>query len=329
MIAFLVAAALTPVVIHIVRKAKARQTILHYVDNHLSKQGTPTMGGIAFLIAIIAACLIMGRSNKLSLYTAIAVTLAYGIIGFLDDFIKIFFKRNLGLKAYQKIITQTIVSLIVAFFVYRNNYFLGSTILIPFTKIEFDLKFWIVPFVIFIFLAMTNSVNLTDGLDGLAGGVGMVYMLAIAVIQAIMVSYFNAEGYGAQILNEYTNMALFSAATAGGVFGYLIFNSYPAKIFMGDTGSLALGAAIACSTVFTRLELLAPILGIMFVLSAVSVIMQVAYFKLTKGKRIFLMSPLHHHFERKGYHEAKISFIYITVTTIAGFLCIALYLAFI
>ena len=324
-IAFLASALLTPLVIKVVSKYKARQTILHYVDNHLNKQGTPTMGGIAFIIAVIIAML-FSKSYGTALLS-VAVMVAYGIVGGLDDFIKIRFKRNLGLKAYQKIIAQTLIALIIAVYIYRNHE-IGSSILIPFTSIEINLGFFIIPFVIFIFLAVTNSVNLTDGLDGLASSVTLLFMFFICVIQLIYINHLNNEGISQQIIDENIGQVIFGFAVMGGVLGYLIFNSYPAKIFMGDTGSLALGGAVACVTVFLRIELLMPIIGIMFVLSSLSVIIQVAYFKITGGKRVFLMAPLHHHFERKGIHESKITVIYMIATSVIATLCTILYLIF-
>ena len=324
-IAFLVSALVTPLVIKIVNKLKARQTILHYVDNHLNKQGTPTMGGIAFILAVIIAMLFSKIYGAALM--SVAVMVAYGIVGGLDDFIKIRFKRNLGLKAYQKLIAQTLIALIIAVYIYRRES-ISSTILIPFTSIEINLGIFIIPFVIFMFLAVTNSVNLTDGLDGLAGSVTLLYMFFICIIQIIYINHLKEEGVSQQIINEHIGQVLFGASVLGGVLGYLIFNSFPAKIFMGDTGALALGGAVACVTVFTRTELLMPIIGIMFVLSSLSVIIQVGYFKITGGKRIFLMAPLHHHFERKGIHESKITVIYMIVTAVIGIFCTILYLVF-
>ncbi|HEY8389393.1 MAG TPA: phospho-N-acetylmuramoyl-pentapeptide-transferase, partial [Clostridia bacterium] len=302
-VAFLISALLTPFVIKVVNKFKARQTILHYVDNHLNKQGTPTMGGIAFILAVVVAML-FSRLHGAALMS-VAVMVAYGVVGGLDDFIKIKFKRNLGLKAYQKIIAQTLIALIISIYIYRNPS-IGTNIFIPFTSYEINLGVFIIPFVIFIFLAITNSVNLTDGLDGLAGSVTMLYMFFICVIQLLYINHLTEEGINQQVINEYIDQVVFGAAVLGGVLGYLIFNSYPAKIFMGDTGSLALGGAVACVTVFSKTELLMPIIGVMFVLSSLSVIIQVVYFKITGGKRVFLMAPIHHHFERKGIHESKI-----------------------
>ena len=324
-ISFLVSALLTPFVIKVVGKLKARQTILHYVDNHLNKQGTPTMGGIGFILAVIIAMLFFDFLG--SSLMSVAVMAAYGVVGGLDDFIKIKYKQNKGLKAYQKIIAQTFIAIIIAIDTFRNKN-IGSYILIPFTSIEINLGIFIIPFIIFMFLAVTNSVNLTDGLDGLAGGVTLVFMLFFGLIQLIYVNYLYNEGYNDQIINEYIGQIIFGGAVMGGVLGYLIFNSYPAKIFMGDTGSLALGGAVACVTVFTRLELLMPIIGVMFVLSSLSVIIQVLYFKATGGKRVFLMAPLHHHFERKGIHESKITVIYIMATAVMGILSVILYLLF-
>ena len=308
LLSFVISVVLAPFVIKATKKLKFGQNILSYVESHMGKQGTPTMGGIIFIFSSIFATLFLIKGSFSICLMAMAVFLAFGVLGFLDDFIKIKCKRNLGLRAYQKVIGQLSISIIVAIFVY-NNAFVGSKIYLPFSNFEFDLGVWIIPFVIFIFIATTNSVNLTDGLDGLAGSTTLIYLLGIAAITLIGIQDLDSVA-----MIEQKNLLIFAFAIVGGLIGFLIFNSHPASIFMGDTGSLALGSVVATVSTFTRQELLIPIMGIMFVVSTLSVIIQVLYYKKTK-KRVFLMAPFHHHLEKKGMYESKIVAIYIIITT--------------
>ena len=308
LLSFVISVVLAPFVIKATKKLKFGQNILSYVESHMGKQGTPTMGGIIFIFSSIFATLFLIKGSFSICMLAMAVFLAFGMLGFLDDFIKIKCKRNLGLRAYQKVIGQLSISIIVAIFVY-NNAFVGSKIYLPFSNFDFDLGVWIIPFVIFIFIATTNSVNLTDGLDGLAGSTTLIYLLGIAAITLIGIQDLDSVA-----MIEQKNLLIFAFAIVGGLIGFLIFNSHPASIFMGDTGSLALGSVVATVSTFTRQELLIPIMGIMFVVSTLSVIIQVLYYKKTK-KRVFLMSPFHHHLEKKGMYESKIVTIYIIITT--------------
>ncbi len=305
-----------PLVIRLSKKLKLRQTILGYVDNHMSKNGTPTMGGIGFMLALtVSSVAFMTREHSLMLITLL-VTLGYGIIGFLDDFMKVFFKRNKGLSPWQKIVFQILMAVVVSFFAYQNV-FVGDSVYIPFTFSELKFGWFAVPFYILIFLAFTNSVNLTDGLDGLAGKVSCTYIAFFALFVGIAVYM---AGGDAGFAEEYTNLLIYCGAFVGALLGFLCFNGFPAKIFMGDTGALALGGGLASLAIVTKMELLAPILGIMYVVTSLSVIIQVIYFKATHGKRIFLMAPLHHHFERKGVHENRISTAYMAVTFAVGVL---------
>ncbi|MGN1208089.1 MAG: phospho-N-acetylmuramoyl-pentapeptide-transferase [Christensenellales bacterium] len=227
---------------------------------------------------------------------------------------------------YQKIIFQVAISLIISLFAYSSE-FVGSFIYVPFFNIEIDLGILFIPFTVIVFLAVTNSVNLTDGLDGLAGGVSLSYIASFALIFYTIFASLKNFGINPLLLEEYHNLFFVMASAIGALLAYLLFNSFPAKIFMGDTGSLALGGLIACLNIFTKQTLLIPILGIMFVVSSVSVILQVAKFKLTK-KRMFLMAPFHHHLEKKGMHETKIVAIYIIVTIMVGVICEVLQLIF-
>lgn len=319
--AFIVSALISPLVIFLCKKMKAKQTILHYVEEHKSKQGTPTMGGIIFIVTFLVVSLCFVQQDFLLSILTLAVTLAYAVLGFLDDFLKVHFKQNLGLRAYQKIIGQLGIALIIAFFVYRSN-IIGTQIFVPFTKQTIDLGWGIIPFIVFIYLAVVNSVNLIDGLDGLAGGVSFVYIVCFACIMLIYQTEFFGQG-----LVEHQNLQLLCFVMSGALLAYFIQNCFPASIFMGDTGSLALGGFITTLAVFSRLELYIPILGLAYVITALSDIIQVAYYKRTK-KRIFLMAPLHHHFQKKGVNENKIVTIYIITTMIICLLTITLILYF-
>ena len=308
LVAFLFSCLIAPFIISMCKKFKASQSILHYVDKHKAKEGTPTMGGIIFLLSLlIGLCFLLPESRFTSLFLII-VTFGYALLGFLDDFIKVHYHHNEGLKPYQKIIGQFGLALIVALYIY----FSGRTSL-NFFGLTFDIGCFIIPLVILVLLATTNSVNLTDGLDGLAGSVSFVYLLIFGIILTL----FDAT--------EMSNLAIITFSLCGGLLGFLCFNVYPAKIFMGDTGSLALGGFIGTVAVLSSLELILPIMGIMFVLSAVSDILQVAYYKKTH-KRIFLMAPLHHHFEQKGVHENRIVFAYSMITLVMSLISLCIYL---
>ncbi len=281
---------------------------------HLSKTGTPTMGGIIMLIALSAATIIFARGSFEYVWLSLGVTLGYGLIGLLDDLIIIVKKRSLGLKAYQKIVGQLGIALIVAFFAY-NDPAIGSKIIVPFTGgLEWDLGGWYVPFTVFAIVAMVNSVNLTDGLDGLASGVTMINTAAYTVILFGMYQLYVSTGQDLAAA-RISNMMVFSAALTGACLGFLRFNTYPAKVFMGDTGSLALGAAVTVIAIVSRLQLLLLITGLLFVLTSVSVILQVGSYKLRK-KRVFKMAPIHHHFELKGIPETKIVAFYMMITVL-------------
>ena len=284
-------------ILKLCKKFHLSQTILHYVDKHAGKSGTPTMGGWIF---IIASCLASAIFLRGEVYTPILILLSmfgYGILGFLDDFIKIKYHKNEGLKPYQKIIGQVALALILAIFAYFN---VGSEI--DLFGLKLDLGIFIIPFIVFFYVAVTNAVNLTDGLDGLATGVSGSYLLFFGIILALL---------------GFQNYTIISFALLGSLVGFFLFNCFPAKIFMGDTGSLALGGAIASLAVFSGLELIMPIIGILFVLTVISDILQVGYYKKTH-KRIFKMAPLHHHFEQSGVHENRIVAVYIVITIVCG-----------
>lgn len=309
---------MTPLVISIAKKMKLRQTVLEYVDNHALKSGTPTMGGTSFVISAAASALIFMNGDKSLALICLAVTVGYGIVGFLDDFIKVWYKQNKGLSPWQKIIFQLIIAVCVSLFAYYSPY-VGDKQFLPVSYKPFNLGIFAVPYYAVIFLAGSNSVNLIDGLDGLAANVTKNYLLAFAALMLVAV---NVAGVTFASDGENTNILIFCCALAGALAGFNCFNCYPAKIFMGDTGSLALGGAVAGLSIVTGMTLVLPLLGIMYVITSLSVIIQVIHFKRTH-KRVFLMSPVHHHFERKGVHENRIVAVYSAVTLIVGCLLIA------
>ncbi len=314
LIGFLASVILAPFIIKAVLKVKGTQPILGYVEAHMNKSGTPTMGGLIFLFGSIVCFLSFINSNLKLAAICIACLLGYGVLGFLDDFIKVKFKHNEGLKPYQKIIGQVGISVLVSVFIYLSP-LVGSEIILPFSDVIINIGAGIIPFAIFIFLAVTNAVNLTDGLDGLAGSVSFVFFVGFMFILNSYILNLESMGENPLLISELKSVLTLTGGVAGAVLAFLCFNSHPAKVFMGDTGSLALGGFIAAICCLTKMYLFIPLLGFMFVLSTVSVIMQVLYYKATK-KRIFLMAPLHHHFEKKGCYETKIVAIYIIITII-------------
>ena len=292
--------------IPILKRLHAGQNILSYVKEHHTKNGTPTMGGVAFISAafLTTFCFYFQKSSAFIVTSVIG--LSYMIVGFLDDLLKKRHNQNLGLTALQKIIFQIFVAGFAAWYAFKN----GLTVLnVPFFGVEFDVGWWIVPFAVFVFLATVNCVNLTDGLDGLASGVCLPFFLFFGALITV------------QKGDVGLSMIAFSLAAA--LLAYLIFNASPANVFMGDTGSLALGGIAAAVGVFSGNVLYIAIVGLCFVISGVSVILQVIYFKLTNGKRIFKMAPIHHHFQQMGYSESKISYAYFALTVVLSVMCFA------
>lgn len=296
LLSFLLCAALIP----LLKKLGAGQNILHYVKEHKSKGGTPTMGGLAFILAASAVALVANGGVDKPFLVALAVGLGYLAVGFLDDFLKKVRRDNLGLRPYQKIIFQFAVAVMATLYCCLE----GLTVLrIPYTDISFDIGWGMLPLGIFIFIATVNSVNLTDGLDGLAGSVSAVFFAVIGALVLMQGQFFP--------------LSKLCFCLTGALLAYLVFNVNRASVFMGDTGSLSLGGFAACAALFSGNALVIPIAGIMFVLSSISVIIQVIYYKKT-GKRVFLMSPIHHHFQEKGHSEGKIAYVYSVVTAILG-----------
>lgn len=298
-VSFLITLILGPIIIPMLKKLKVGQSIREEgPKSHYKKSGTPTIGGLIMVIALLITVLSSGVMNR-DMIILILSTIGFGLIGFIDDFIKVVLKRSLGLKAYQKLIGQVILAIILAVYQSRIS-ILGTKLIVPFLDTHIDMGIMYVPFIVFVTVATVNSANLTDGLDGLASGVTLI-ILAFFSLVALKVGM--------------TSITIFSATLAGACLGFLKYNSYPAKVFMGDTGSMALGGAVSAIAVLLNLPLIIPIVCGVYFAEALSVIIQVTSFKLT-GKRVFLMSPLHHHFEQKGWKETKVVLVFWTVTLI-------------
>ena len=308
-IAAFVVLILGPIFIPLLHKLKFGQSIrTEGPKSHQIKSGTPTMGGIFLIAGIVIATLIRAELTA-EIFIAIFIVVGHFILGFLDDYIKVVKKRNLGLKARQKLLGQIIIAA-VTIYIATTELGIETTIWLPIFENIVDLGALYYGLVLLVIVGASNAVNLTDGLDGLASG-----CMAIA-----------ASCYGVIcLLTLHYNLAIFCAATVGACIGFLRFNFHPAKIFMGDTGSLALGGAFAAMGILTHTELLLIFVGIIFVCEALSVILQVISYQTT-GKRIFRMSPLHHHFELGGWKEVKVVMVFWAVTLIGGIIGIILLL---
>jgi len=295
-----------PIAIPLLRKLKFGQNIREEgPESHLKKAGTPTMGGIIFILSSLIVMLILGNKFNDKAMIALYSLIAFGFIGFLDDLLKILKKQSEGLKPGQKMILLLIFSIALAIYGYYN---LNTNLLIPFTSFEIQLGILYIPFVVIIYSATTNAVNLTDGLDGLATSVSILVLTFFTIVCFMM---------------KETSLAVFCVVLIGGLIGFLKYNAYPAKIFMGDTGSLAIGGAIATVAIILEQPLLIIIVGGVYVFETLSVIIQVTSFKLT-GKRVFKMAPVHHHFEKCGWSEIKIVTVFSLITAV---LCLIGFLA--
>jgi len=317
--AFVLSVLAMNVVLPMLRKLKAGQSIREEGPKaHQVKAGTPTMGGIAFIAAFTVSSIVSVFVLKDQYFYAadcimiLCVTLACALIGFSDDYIKVMKKRNLGLTEIQKLALQIVIAVIIAIYTGRYSE-MGTMVYIPFWKHYVDFGWVYYPFVVFVVVAMTNAVNLTDGLDGLAGSVTAIVCLALSIGLVFI-------GNGTALTGSISSASLF-----GALIGFLLFNKYPAKVFMGDTGSLALGGALTAIAVSGGMQFILPIAGIIYVLEALSVIIQVFVFKTQNGRRFFRMAPLHHHFELGGMHETKVVFMFCLVTALMG--CIVLFFA--
>ncbi|ALX50504.1 phospho-N-acetylmuramoyl-pentapeptide-transferase [Lentibacillus amyloliquefaciens] len=294
-IAFLITVLLSPIFIPFLRRLKFGQSIREEgPKSHIKKTGTPTMGGIMIVISVIITTIIMSGkyssgSMGYEMWLLIFVMAGYGILGFLDDFIKVAMKRNLGLTSKQKMIGQLGIALVFYLILHVNDY--ATYIQIPGTSIQWELGWGYALLTIVMLVGASNAVNLTDGLDGLLAGTAAIAFGAFGVL----------AWYGF----PQSEVTIFSLAAVGALLGFLVFNAHPAKVFMGDTGSLALGGALGAIAILTKMEIILIIVGGVFVIETLSVIIQVISYK-TRGKRVFKMSPLHHHYELLGWSEWRV-----------------------
>lgn len=312
LLSFLVSLGLGHIAIPLLHRLKFGQPIREDgPKTHLKKSGTPTMGGIFMALAMIVVALIFIGECGSYLWAAVLGSIAFSIIGLIDDMKKVLEHNSKGLRAWQKIVLQLFFGMLVAIYAYCNPQ-IGSELYIPFWGQTLDLGICYIPFCVIFMIALTNSVNLTDGLDGLAGSVTVVDAAAFALI------FLAAE---ASVLQK--DAMIFAGILVGAVMGFLRYNTYPARVMMGDVGSFLLGGALSMLAIFSKLQLMVPIMGVMFMLSSISCILQVGSYKLRK-KRIFKMAPLHHHFELLGVHETKIVSVYTLITVAACLLAMLL-----
>ena len=304
-ISFIVASILGPIIIPLLHKLKFGQNIRQEgPKSHLKKAGTPTIGGLIFIFATIITMFIMVGNSTDEAMIALYSFVGFGFVGFLDDLLKIIKKKNEGLTSGQKMILLLIVSGFLTWYAYK---YIGTSINIPFLNGQINFGLFYIPFVMFYFAGVTNAVNLTDGLDGLATSVTVLVTTFLGIIS------YNLG---------HISLAIFCVALAGALLAFLRFNAFPARVFMGDTGSLALGGAVAMVALILKMPLILVLIGIIYVIETLSVILQVASFKLT-GKRIFKMAPIHHHFEQLGWSETKIVSVFSIITVVFCFIAFA------
>ena len=307
MIGFLLSTAFGLILIPILKKIKAGQRTNVYVEAHQRKSGTPTMGGLIFIIPTIITVIILIATNKLNfsvnLLIVMFVFISYSLIGFLDDYLSIKQNRNKGLTQIQKLFLQFIVALIF-YILYRKYTNATSVLEITLLHIKWNLDWFYGVFILLLLVGSSNAVNLTDGLDGLAGGLSAIAFLAFGLI-----------AWGSYWIEGYQDMGIFCFILVGSIMGFLVYNTNPAKVFMGDTGSLTLGATLATIAILTNHEFSLAVIGGIFVIETLSVIIQITSVVLFK-KKVFLMTPIHHHFERLGWRESDI----VKLFWIAGFI---------
>lgn len=287
-LSFIISVAVCPLFIKLIRRLQLGQQIREDgPQRHLSKAGTPTMGGVVFLFSSLVTLLLVAPRSSL-LIMAVFVTLSNAVIGWLDDYAKVSRSRSLGLRARDKLLGQAVIAAVLTVALFKLGF--STEVNIPFTGAGIDLGMLYPVLVLLIISSATNGVNLTDGIDGLATGTAIIALLGFFYVA---------------LTRGLPEIALFCGTLVGGCFGFLVYNIHPARIFMGDAGSLALGGALAAAAILTKTELYLIIIGGVFVIETLSVILQVASFQLT-GKRIILMAPLHHHFELKGWSEWQV-----------------------
>ncbi len=308
-ISFCIGMIMGPLLIPALHRLKFGQSIRDDgPKTHLKKQGTPTMGGVIFFFTITLGGIFLAKES-LTFWFLLASALGFGLIGFVDDYIKIVKHRSLGLTPGQKIAAQLVLSAGLAYMAVEKLH-ISTQIIIPATAVVFNLGWLYIPFVVFILIGTTNAVNLTDGLDGLASGVTLIVATGFGLI-----------GY----VSNFYSATLFAAVIVGSCLSFLFFNMHPAKIFMGDTGSFVLGGAVAALAIVTKTELFLPILGAVYVAEVLSDIIQVSVYKKTK-KRVFRMAPLHHHFELGGWKEQRVVYTFWAAAAVAVIIGLVLYL---
>ncbi len=319
LVGFLLSAIFGSFLLPMLRRLKAGQSIKEDGPTwHLSKQGTPTMGGVMFILAATLAALIFNwpalMAGDYTVLFLLVFSLVFGVIGFIDDYAKVKKKENTGLSAGQKFLLQLVAAILFVILL-RNMGMLSPNLYIPFIGVELKLS-WMayMIFASIVIVGAVNAVNITDGVDGLATGVTMPVCAFFASVAAFAYTYWQKP--------EALGIALFAAALFGGLVGFLVYNYHPAKVFMGDTGSLFLGGAVCAMAFAMDIPLILVLVGIIYVLEALSDIIQVVYFKATHGKRIFRMAPLHHHLEMGGWSEKKLFFVFTAITLLC---CVAAY----
>ncbi len=300
LISFAIAVGLSFWVIPFLRKLKVGQTEREELESHQIKTGTPTMGGIIILLALLITSLFFVKSNP-NIVPVLVLTLGLGLIGFIDDYLKVVLRRSDGLLAWQKLLLQIVVTTIFAFYIVKVSD-ISLDMIVPFTHgtMVIDLGFLAIPLLYFAVIGTVNGVNFTDGLDGLASTVTLIVAVFFTGASLLL-------GGGIEPA---------TCAVAGALMGFLLFNVYPASVFMGDTGSLALGGFVAAAAYMLQMPLFILIVGFIYLLEVVSVILQVGYFKITHGKRIFRMAPIHHHFELGGWSETRVVCVFGIVTVL-------------
>ena len=323
---FVIAMVIGPFIITWLKKLKFGQTIYELgPQSHQKKQGTATMGGVIFAIAApVAARVFSYKDSRFDfLLIALVCALGFGAVGFVDDFIKVKLKRSLGLTPMQKIIPQIVLSVIVAFWAYFHPE-IGPSLTVPFVNVEWNLGWFYIPVMVFVLVGTVNSANLLDGMDGLLGGCSLFDFATMALICLALAA-------GAEDPSNLLNVAIFAGAMVGALMGFLRFNANPARVFMGDVGSFFIGGALVGICVVTRLSLLLPLIALAMMMSSISDIIQISYFKYTRiktgtGKRVFRMAPMHYHFELGGMPETQVVAMYYIVTVV---MCLVALLGFV
>ena len=297
LVAFAITAVLGPVIIPFLRKLKIGNTEREELESHQKKNGTPTMGGIMILIAVVVTSLFYVKDYP-QIIPVLFVTVGFGIIGFLDDYLKVVLRRSDGLLAWQKMLCEIVVTAVFAVYLIKHQ--VSLDMIVPFSHHMLQLSWLAVPILFLAVIGTVNGVNFTDGLDGLASSVTLIVAVFFSVVSIGMKS----------------GIEPITCAVVGSLMGFLLFNVYPAKVFMGDTGSLALGGFVAGTAYVMQMPLFILLVGLIYLIEVLSVMIQVTYFKATHGKRIFKMAPIHHHFELCGWSETRVVAVFSVITAV-------------